>query len=57
MVSNYAQGYSITLQNILIIMSALICPKLDFWGKIFKFHAKIAKKDSIVVSTFVRVSV
>ena len=30
-------------------MSGLICPKLYFWGKIFKFHAKIAKMDSIVV--------
>ena len=25
-------------------MSGLICPKLDFYGKLFKFHAKIAKK-------------
>ena len=24
-------------------MSGLTCPKLYFWGKIFKFHAKIAK--------------
>ena len=32
------------------MMSDLVCPKLDFWGKIVKFHAKKTQKmESIVV--------